>query len=273
MKECFSKSFIRNDSLLDRSKFKQSHVFRGKTIYEVIRIIDGIPVFFSDHYMRFEESVRLNKKKVITGRNKLLGQIKLLVKTEGIEKGNIKVVFNYSKRGKRSLVYFIEAHYPSTDQYSKGVSGILYHGERKNPVAKIFNYNLRSSIYNTLISKRAYEALLVNRNDCITEGSRSNIFFIKDNELITAGDEFVLQGITRKYIIEIASRLNIRLVYKCLRQSELKNVDMVFLSGTSPNILPFNMIDDLKLSVSHPLFELLASGFAKIVEEHIRSYR
>ena len=49
------------------------------------------------------------------------------------------------------------------------------------------------------------------KNNEITEGSRSNIFFLKDETLVTAPDNAVLNGITRKHILEICRENSIRL--------------------------------------------------------------
>ena len=77
------------------------------------------------------------------------------------------------------LVYYIEPIYPTAEQYRNGVKGILFHAERKNPESKVINHKLRSCNLSQAYPGRCYEALLVNEKNLITEGSRSNIFFLK----------------------------------------------------------------------------------------------
>ena len=77
--------------------------------------------------------------------------------------------------------------------YTEGVKTILYYGERENPNAKIVNDNFRAKVTEEIKKSNAFEAILVDRNGLITEGSKSNIFAIKDGKLITAKAEAVLK--------------------------------------------------------------------------------
>jgi branched-chain amino acid aminotransferase len=112
-----------------------------------------------------------------------------LTRSDRKKEANIKIVFNYNNGADNYLVYFIEPIYPTAEQYKKGVKGILYSAQRKDPESKVINHKLRSSIYHKLIQEGGYEALLVDGKKLITEGSRSNIFFLKDESLVTAPDK------------------------------------------------------------------------------------
>jgi branched-chain amino acid aminotransferase len=167
------------------------------------------------------------------------------------------------------MVYFIEAQYPDSQMYDSGVDTILFEAERKNPGAKVFNFRLRSTILDSLVRRSAYEALLVSRNGCITEGSRSNVYFISGSRVITAGDEFVLGGITRKYVNNICTERDINLEYRCMPVVELKTVEAVFLSGTSPHLLPVRSINEFKFRVEHPVLRTLIEAYQDIVKSYI----
>jgi branched-chain amino acid aminotransferase len=132
-----------------------------------------------------------------------------------------------------------------------GVKGILYYAQRKDPESKVINHKLRSSIYHNLILHRGYEALLVNEENCITEGSRSNIFFLKGDVLTTASDDKVLNGITRKYILDICRDNKIRVEFKCVPVDSIPGYDAVFMTGTSP-MVSFYRIDDTYLPYGYP---------------------
>ena len=97
------------------------------------------------------------------------------------------------------------------------MKGILFFAERKDPESKVINHKLRSSIYHKLIHEGGYEALLVNENNLITEGSRSNIFFLKGETLVTAPDNVILNGITRKHILEICRENKIKVEFACVK--------------------------------------------------------
>jgi branched-chain amino acid aminotransferase len=273
MNECFGKKFILNGQLESSEVFDNSLVYEGDSIYEVIRMIRGTPVFFSDHMERLETSVRLQKKKIIVSGEALKKDIISLCKSEKKKEINLKIVFNYNKGETNYLVYFIEPIYPSEDQYIKGVKGILFYAERKDPESKVINHKLRSSIYHKLILEGAYEALLVNENGEITEGSRSNIFFLKNDILYTAPGSMVLSGITRKHVLGICSEHGIQVRLSAVRVSKLSDYEAVFMTGTSPMVLPFNLIDEERFKVRIPVIEKIRNLYLEHAEDSIASFR
>ncbi|NLJ44168.1 MAG: aminotransferase class IV [Bacteroidales bacterium] len=263
MNECYGRKFVLNGQIQPSEIFDNSLVYDGDSIYEVIRMIKGTPVFFHDHMERLESSAKLQRKKMLADEAVLRRDVLNLVKTEKKKDINLKIVFNYNRDSFNYLVYFIEPIYPSDEQYRKGVRGILFYAERKNPESKVINHKLRSSIYHKLILEGGYEALLVNEQNCITEGSRSNIFFLKGDSLVTAPDDKILSGITRKYIIEICRDINIRIDYRCVPADSLKNYDAVFMTGTSPMVLQFCCINDVNFKVPVPLIEKLRTLYVE----------
>jgi branched-chain amino acid aminotransferase len=271
MNECFGKRFILNGEFQTTETFDKSLVYEGDSIYEVLRIMKGCPIFLSDHMDRLISSVKQQKKKILTDITELRRLIIELVRMERKSDINVKIVFNYNNSSTNSLIYCIESVYPTKLQYQKGVKGILYRAERKDPESKVINHKLRSSISHRLITESAYEAILVNESNLITEGSRSNIFFVKNNLLITAPDNLVLNGITRKYIIEICKENELSLEFDCPKATDIKQFNAAFMTGTSPMVLPYASIDDVNFNVSLPLIEKLRKLYLVKAEASIAS--
>jgi branched-chain amino acid aminotransferase len=272
MNECYGKKFILNGHLYLSDQFDNALVYEGESIYEVIRMIKGCPVFFHDHMDRLETSVKIQQKESLAEYKVLRRDIINLAKTEKRKDINLKIVFNYNKDSTNYLVYFIEPIYPTEEQYKKGVKGILFYAERKDPESKVINHKLRSSIYHKLILEGGYEALLVNEENQITEGSRSNIFFLKGNSLTTAPDEIILNGITRKHILEICRINKIKVRFMCVTVDSLPDYDAVFMTGTSPMVLQFFCIGDVYFNVRVPLIQNLRSLYIEKAEESIKSF-
>lgn len=272
MNECYGKKFILNGALQPSEMFDNSLVYDGDSVYEVIRMIKGIPVFFNDHMDRLLTSVRLQHKKLLADPVMIRKDVINLVKTERRKDLNLKIVFNYNRDSLSYIIYFIEPIYPSEEQYRKGVKGILFRAERKDPESKVINHKLRSSIFHNLILHGGYEALLVNGENCVTEGSRSNIFFLKDDILATAPDERILNGITRKHILEICKENNIRVMFNCVTVDSIAGYDAVFMTGTSPVVLPFYCIDNIYFSVKNPLIGHLRKLYLERAEESVRGF-
>jgi len=236
-------------------------------------MVKGSPVFFDDHMERLTLSAKLQKKRMIADIQAIRKDIINLTKADRKKEVNLKIVFNYKKDEENYLIYFIEPMYPSDEQYARGVKGILFYAERKEPGSKVINHKLRSSIFHKLILDGAYEALLVNEKGQITEGSRSNIFFLKNNSLVTAPDEMILNGITRKHILDICRENNIKVRIACVRADRISGYEAVFMTGTSPLVLPFSSIDNKSFNVRIPLITKLRNLYLIKAEESIKRFR
>ena len=273
MNECFGNKFIINGELQPTDHFDNSMVYDGDSVYEVIRMIKGNPVFFHDHMERLSGSVAFQGKVMLADFPAIRKAITALTRSERKKEANLKIVFNYNNGENTYLVYYIEPIYPTAVQYREGVKGILFQAERKNPESKVINHKLRSAIYHRLILEGAYEALLVNENNLITEGSRSNIFFLKGEVLVTAPDNLVLNGITRKHILEICNLNDIKVELRCVSINDISEYDSVFMTGTSPMVLPFCYIENKSFNVELPLMQRLREQYVIKAEESIRHFR
>ncbi|MGD0754129.1 MAG: aminotransferase class IV [Bacteroidales bacterium] len=273
MNECYGKKFILNGTLQPCETFDNSLVYDGDSVYEVLRMFKGNPIFFTDHMERLATSLKLQRKELLADIPTLRKDIISLTRSDKKRETNLKIVFNFNNGATNYLVYFIEPIYPSEIQYQKGVKGILFFAERKDPESKVINHRLRSSIYHKLILESAYEAILVNENNLITEGSRSNIFFIRDETLITAPDNVILNGITRKHILEICLENKVRVEFICVNADKIKEYDAVFMTGTSPLVLPFYCVGENFFNVKLSLIEGLRKLYLRKAEESIILFR
>ena len=117
------------------------------------------------------------------------------------------------------------------------------------------------------IAKNADEAILMDKNGFISEGSGENLFIVKDSKLITPKTDFCLNGITRQTVIEIAQDLGIEVEEKDLLFDELVNADEAFFSGTAVEITPITNLDksDIGEGLRGPVTEMLQSKYSEIV--------
>lgn len=241
-----------------------------KIIYEVLRVIDGKPIFLENHFKRMENSFKLIGQEAILVYEEVSNKIYDLIKNENKLEGNIKITYEvYSKKLK---IFFIEHSYPSNEMYENGVKTILYFGERENPNAKIVNENLREKINKEIKDNSAYEAILVDSNGYITEGSRSNIFMVKGNKLLTSPVKFVLPGITRGEIIDLAKKNKIEVEEVEYKYLDVNKLDGMFISGTSPKVLPINSINDITLDPNNGIVRRLMLEYDNEVSKYIKNH-
>lgn len=235
----------------------------GKSIYEVIKLVDGIPLFFEDHIYRLRLSaghLGLNFKKSTTD---ILSEIALLVEKNRQTDINAKLVCTNMGEKPVFLTYFIRQDFPNKIDYVKGTRAILYAGERKYPHLKTIESSFRERVRSHRETAGAYEALLVNENGYISEGTRSNLFFLKNDQLFTPPSDEALLGVTRRHVLKICNKLGIAVKEELLHQSDLHLLQGAFMTGTTIDILPIGTIDHLYLpSVKQPIITRIAAEFA-----------
>ena len=97
------------------------------------------------------------------------------------------------------------------------------------------------------IDKGADEALMMDANGFISEGSGENVFIVKDLKLMTPTKDHCLNGITRQSVIQIAKDLNYDVIEKNLTFDDLISADEAFFTGTAVEITPISKVDDVKI--------------------------
>jgi len=241
-----------------------------KIIYEVLRVINGKSIFLENHLSRMKNSFELINEKFTLTYEEISRKIDDLIKFENKVEGNIKIT--YGVHEKILKIFFIEHLYPSNEMYKTGVKTILYFGERNNPNAKIVDDNFRGKVNSEIKEKNVYEAILVNQNGYITEGSKSNIFMVKDNELLTSPINEVLPGVTRGKIIKIAEKLGIKVKEVEYKYSDIDKLDGMFISGTSPNILPIKSVNNINLDSNNDIIRKLAMEYDNDISQYLKNH-
>lgn len=249
--EAVNKFFIEDGYLDSTKKFKNEKDNKDKIIYEVIRIKNEKPLFLKAHLKRMQKSFEIMKKTFSYEYEKINEYLERVICANDKIEGNIKITFNINEDVMR--VFYIKHSYPTEEMYKNGVNTILYHGERHNPNAKVIDGDFRSKVNEEIKKAGVFEAILVDQNGYITEGSKSNIFLIKDNKLLTSKVEAVLPGVTRGEIIEIAKEEKIAFEEIEFEYTKLKEIDAMFISGTSPGILPISKINNISMNVENEI--------------------
>lgn len=259
---------VKNDLYIDLSEEYIDQLQNKKLIYEVIRVIDGIPLFLKDHIIRLNNSLSILKEKKIKETD-IEVILKKLIKSSGIMNGNIKIINDFLNND--IYAFYIHHKYPSKEEYLEGVKTILYFGERNNPNAKVMDINFRENVNKKIHEKGAYEAILINNTGNITEGSKSNIFLVKGENLYTSPAREVLPGITRQKIFTICNNYGINLIEEDVSYKDIDSFDGLFISGTSPQILPVKSVDLYTFDSSkNKLINSVSEYYDILVNEYLR---
>jgi branched-chain amino acid aminotransferase len=122
------------------------------------------------------------------------------------------------------------------------------------PHAKASGQYLNSVLAKVEASKAGYqESILLDAQGFVSEGSGENIYVVKEGVIFTPPQTAgILDGITRKSVIQIARDLSYEVVERDLARAELYLADEVFLSGTAAELAPVREIDDHQIGAGRP---------------------
>jgi branched-chain amino acid aminotransferase len=272
--EAIKKYYIINGELKDTNDLEIFNKIHKPPIYEVIRVIKGVPLFLEDHLERMFQSANIINYSLDRSEAEIKKDIRGLIQKNEVNNLNIKLISaDVEETGKVFLAYFIESFYPPEEYYKEGIHTILFHYERENPNAKVLISSFKEQVSKELKEKGAFEALLVNKDGYIPEGSRSNMFFVKGDKVYTAPKGNVLLGITRKHILSICNRLNVKVIEENIHVEDLNSLDGGFMSGTSVNVLPIATIDNIKIdSINNKIIKEINNAYIREIEKYISSY-
>ncbi len=264
------KYLIRQNELLVCAGFDFDALPMQQSVYEVVRLMDGVPLFLEKHIQRMYRSVTLAGEQAFFDPDIVKEMIGTLSSANKIGTGNVKLVFplNQSKERNGLVAFFIPHSYPTPAMYRDGVVMLSLKAGRPNPNAKITNLSLRQKANQLIADNNIYEALLINEQELITEGSRSNIFFIQDDHIITPPENLVLPGITRNYAIEICHKNQIPFAERNIHYTELVSFSAAFITGTSPKVLPVRGIDGVGFDVKNKNLKRIM----KLYDENLIQY-
>jgi branched-chain amino acid aminotransferase len=245
---------------------------KSKIIYEVLRVKNSTPIFLEQHLDRLYNSI--NILGLEQPKNNFISiMIAELLDINPISENNLRISLIYgSSKSPDLLIYFTPSTYPTETQRSNGVIVRTLYASRSNPNAKVENISLREKADKLMQESRCYEVLLVDSNGLISEGSRSNVFFIKDNSLFTPPIELVLGGITRQVVVNLAKSLRIQFKEDYISINKLAEFDGAFLTGTSPGVLPIAKIDAINFNVKSTTLMAFVDAYSKDVNSDISNY-
>lgn len=256
-----------NGNTIENSGFSDKIFEKGLSLYEVIRVFKRKPIFLQDNIIRLDNSIKKSNIGIDIGNLHIPDKLERLINLEQIQEGNLKYVLHIQNNGKiDEYIYQIPHSYPTTEDYQTGINTATCYAIRENPEVKYINAELRALANQLIEENNVYEVLLIDKEGYITEGSRSNVFFIKNEVLYTASTQFVLPGTSRKRVFDICNKLHCAVIEERVSYSKIKDFDAAFITGTSPLILPIRRIDDIQFSTQNALLKRLMENYFSLLK-------
>jgi len=260
------KYYIKDSQIIPIAQFDKRIFNSGESVYEVLRVHNAQALFVADHLKRLRHSIKIVYGDFQYSEADIITDLESIIRANHIFEGNLKIELRKNKEGFSRILFFIPHRYPTIEQIRKGIKMHFQFDERPNPNAKVSNWQVRGNANSIIDAHQIYETLLVNANGYITEGSRSNIFLIKDNKLFSAPEEWILPGITRKKVLELCSTQNIEVHYLKIHHTDLNQFDAAFITGTSPGVLQIQQIEDFRFKINHPLYQNILKQYKAIAK-------
>jgi len=256
----------------------------GDGVFEGIRFYHGSAFYLQQHLQRLFDSAKFCALDIPYHLNELQSAVADTITASQLHDGYLRLVVTRGAGGLgidptrcvKPNVFIIadQIHIANADARAQGVSVIVAHTRRLpldglDPRVKSLNY------LNHILAKieanhaGASEAIMLNQQGHVSEGSADNVFVVKNGKLYTPPvSDGALDGVTRGVVLQLAQRLGIESCERSLGVYDLYVADECFLSGTAVELLPVREIDQRPISACPgPVFSALRHAFEAFVRE------
>ena len=264
----------------------------GTGVFEGIRAYDterGPAIFrHEDHLRRLEDSAKLYYMELPFTREQIREATHELVARNGLRACYIRPLV-YRGHGPMgldpednpvevSVAAWEWGVYLGDDAARNGIRAKVSSWRRISPQSLVPHSKASGQYLNSVLakieSKRGgyEEAILLDDKGHVCEGSGENVFLVKDGRIATPPQTAsILDGISRKSIIEIAGDLGHEVIERDIARAELTLADEVFLVGTAAELVPVREIDDIAIGPPGEITRALQSAYIDAL--HGRSER
>ncbi|RGL31155.1 branched-chain-amino-acid transaminase [Paenibacillus polymyxa] len=257
----------------------------GDGIFEGIRIYNGNIFKCKEHLERLYDSAKSIQLNIPLSPDEMLEAMAETIRLNEMRNGYIRLVVSRGAGNlgldplrctKASVIIIVEqlAIYPE-EAYLTGLKTISVSQRRNIPDAlnpKIKSLNYLNNILVKIQSNYAGvgEAIMLNSQGYVTEGSADNIFIVKNGVLYTPPCYLgALEGITRNAIIDLCAKLGYSLKEQPFTLHDVYVADEVFFTGTAAEVIAAYEVDGRTIGsgVAGPVTLELLAEFRKIVDQ------
>lgn len=254
-----------NESNARISVFDRGFLY-GDSVYEATRTFKRVPFRLQNHLDRLFISAQKIEMIPTLSKDEILKRIKETIKASPHENISMRIILSRGTNsdlgldpdlsGENNLVIITKAIEPNPAWWlTKGLSMIFFNrsSTQKGALSKSGNYQENILAFKFAQDQKADDAIMVNPEGHVTEGTTSNIWFIKDGTIHTPTlKDGLLEGLTRKTLLEMALRKNISLKEGSYTKDDFLSADECFISSTTRNLVPVTRIEGKKIGSGLP---------------------
>lgn len=228
-------------------------------VYETIKVRNSIVYFLPQHINRLFHSAQcIHLEHLFTDKN-ISGFITEFLTELNEPSCNLKLLLYGATTPAKATLYLLASapFYPDRKWYKKGVSVMSVNYERWMPEAKTLNMLPSYYYYAQAKQHEHYDALLLNNQNNILEGTRTNIYLLKGNKLFSPPKDKILEGVTMMSIEKIIQESSFSISYQDIPFTTLPSFDGMIVTSTSSKILPVRQVDTFQFeTISDSILEL-----------------
>jgi branched-chain amino acid aminotransferase len=238
----------------------------GDSVFETLRTYGGVLFAVDEHMRRLQRSAALTGMGLPVPTEQIAEETRRAVELGGNAESYARVMIT---RGTGPLgldpelavdqmrVVLVEPlEMPAAAKYQKGISAACVQTVRASDAAsnaKLGNYLASALALREARDRGAKEALIVDREGRVVEGTTNNIFMVQGGVLLTPPLELgLLDGITRSHVLEIANELEIEIRYEALSPAGVAESDEVFLTSSIREVMPVVEVDGSAIGDGKP---------------------
>lgn len=228
--------------------FNEMGFLYGDSLFETIRVANGQPFRLDKHLERLSDGMTVIRMDGSAALEQAAPILKEFIERNEFKHGLARFIVT---RGTLSGLPWVDEHELNVYLTGRPVSAlpdtpakVVFYEEANYPIMR-FNPAIKSGNYlGNLLAKKdahaegAFEPVFVNRDGFITECAIRNIFFIRDESLLTpATDLGVLPGVIRDTVLELAEDMGLAINETHIRHSEIATMDEAFITSTGVGVL------------------------------------
>ena len=230
-------------------------LLRGFGIFDFLQNINGIPLFIDDYLDRFEKSARLMQLEFPEkNRAVLIQNVKALIAKNGFQHSGLRLCLTggYSEdvfTPTTPNFIILEQEIKQSADYQGFVNGeklILHEYVRDIYEVKTTNYIVPILLQARWKAEGAID-VLYHKDGLVSESSRSNFFIVDKNDTLITPNDQILEGITRKKIIELARQNNLALEIRAVTLEEILAAKETFITSSTKGVLPIVKLDEHRI--------------------------
>lgn len=242
------------------------------TVYSSLKVVGGKLFFPEFHVDRLLDSAKRIELLHPFSRQQLISWLNELVVANRLSDHLIRVLLIGDPDNGDAALFcaFVVGgltFYPDSF-YTHGVKVITYAGERLFPQSKTKNLLLGFLALREATKQGALEALLVDQEGSIREGTRSNFYALRENTIICPPADLVLEGITKKFVLE-AVQGTFAVQESRIFEKNIDNYEEFFLTSTSMNVMPISQINGEKVSGTLEATKIIQKLFRNYYRQHV----